>query len=309
MDCEFEEKQYEQLMNSELAETGYIYPVGQVLESDLAIDAAMLPKKPDFWDMWGSLGVKRWRSGLRLRPDFWEDAEKELKSEMFPKFKCNLFIQYKRPEFIGSTNGREFSYWRQPYFRYDITQHQQKILSKLEEKTSSHALVTYACPSFHKLKDLWKFLKGKLLISNSNFVQPHILQKHERYSFAQSGVGGYACSEPRRIGRMDLLSEIQSLMGKSEFENNIQFVHRLAHDVKTVIEELDETEREGFFAVLKIMDHPDHMLGIDISTILAFNIFANTTWGIGYEARHRQPAEHYGPNGRVRGLVNKLQKE
>ena len=32
MDCEYEEKQYEQLMNYELAEKGRIYPAGQCLE-------------------------------------------------------------------------------------------------------------------------------------------------------------------------------------------------------------------------------------------------------------------------------------
>jgi hypothetical protein len=43
--------------------------------------------------------------------------------------------------------------------------------------------------------------------------------------------------------------------------------------------------KKGFFAIQRNMEYPQHELGGIIMTILAFNLFANTTWGICYENR------------------------
>jgi hypothetical protein len=154
MQCEFEEKQYEQLMNIELAKKGQVYPSGQCLESDIAIDAAVFFGDPVFWQTWRTQRKLMVKPGLYLRKEFWEIAEKGLKSNMFPKFKCNLFIQYKRPEFVSSPRGAEYSFWHEPYWRYEINQHQQDILHKLERRVSAYSIVTYACPCFRTYDEL-----------------------------------------------------------------------------------------------------------------------------------------------------------
>jgi hypothetical protein len=296
MNCEFEEKQYEWFLNYELAEKGQVYPSGQFLENDLGIDAAVFSRNPQFWDLWNKNRKTRYKAGLRLSPELWDNAERILKSDMFPSFKCNVFIQDKRPESVSSPNGRErkkFPHWKQPYFRYRIDQHQQGILNKLEEKTSSYAIVAYACPSFWKRRDLWGFVSRGKLIENSNFAQPHRLQGHRRYTFVRSGKHGYACSEPIKIEGIDILSEIRRTLEKSlRFKDNVQFLNTLARDIKTVIEELDDESREGFFAVQRGIEYPEHELGRSIMTILAFNLFANTSWGIGYEIKHESPKNH-----------------
>ena len=292
MRCQFEEKQYEQLLNNELAEKERIYIPGQVLENDIAIDAALFSMNPRFWGLWNNQRKMRWKSGLRLRPEFWDIAEATLNSDMFPRFKCNLFIQHKRPEFVSSPNGREYYHWHQPYLKYDIDDHQQGILLNLEYKTIPHALVVYACPSFWERKDLWKFMNGKL-IENSNFVRPNSLRGHEKYTFIRGGNYGFACSkQPEKIEEIFLLGDIGRMIEKQgPFQNNVHFLASLANDVSKVTEELDESSKEGFRAISKNIEYPEHKLGRSIMTILAFNLFANTTWGIGYEIRE-PPTNH-----------------
>ena len=242
------------------------------------------------------------------RPELWDTAERILTSDMFPKFKCNIFIQCKRPESVSSPNGKEYWRWKQPYLRYDIEDHQQSVLQRLEEKISSYAVVVYACLSFWKIEDLWKLVENRLIVENSNFVQPRRLQGHERYTFIHGGKDGYACSEPKDVEGLDILNEIRRLLEQPiQFENNVQFLNRLARDIKEVIEELDETTRRGFFAVQRDMEYPEHDLGRSIMTIFAFNLFANTTWGIGYETTTQGAVnEEYVQDGRIKGFVDRL---
>jgi len=294
--CEFKEKQYEQPLNNELAWKGQVYIPGQVLENDIAIDAAIFSKNPKFWNLWNNRAMMKWKSGLRLRREFWDLAEETLKSDLFPKFKFNLFIQHKRPEHVSSRRGKEYPHWKRPYLRYDINEHQQIILHKLEQKTSSHAIVVYVCPAFWKRKELWMFINGKL-VENSNFVKPSKLHGHQRYTFVRGGKDGHACSEPIKVEGLDILSEISRMRERSiEFENNVQFLNRLAMDIKMTIKELDETTREGFFAIERTFEYSQHELGTSVMTILAFNLFANTTWGIGYTIKEVNP--------RIQGVID-----
>lgn len=50
-------------------------------------------------------------------------------SASLPPFKFNLFVQYKRPEYLRSTIAREWASWHKPYFRYETTPHQQDALT------------------------------------------------------------------------------------------------------------------------------------------------------------------------------------
>ncbi len=50
LDCEFEEKSYEEPLNFELMLRGsLLFAPGQVLENKLGIDAALFSKNPVFW--------------------------------------------------------------------------------------------------------------------------------------------------------------------------------------------------------------------------------------------------------------------
>jgi len=283
MRCEFEEKEYEQPLNYELAWKRRVYSPGQVFENEIAIDAAIFSKNQKFWNLWANCGKMTWKSGTRLKRELWDIVEETWNSNRFPKFRFNLFIQHKRPEHISSPFGKEYYHWKHPYFRYNLTEHQQNTLDKLEQKVSSNAIVVYACPSFWRFKDLWRFIHGKL-IENSNFVQPHRLRGHERYTFIRGGKDGEAFSEPAKIEGINFLTEIDRMFESSiEFKNNVQFVNMLAREIKKVIQELDERTRESYFSIQRAVGLPEHELGSSVLSILIFTYFTNTTWGIGYQ--------------------------
>jgi hypothetical protein len=118
---------------------------------------------------------------------------------------------------------------------------------------------------------------------------------------------GFAYSEPSKVEGIDILKEIHRMLDEStRFENNVQFLNGLAKDIMIVVKELDE-KAKGFFAIRENMGFPEHELGNSIATILTFNVFANTTWGIGYETTTQGAVnDKFDPDGRIKGLVDRL---
>ena len=309
MECEFEEKQYEQLMNYELAEKGQIYPAGQCLEKDLGIDAALFfSQNARFWKQWNSSNTFNKKPGVKLGTELWEIAEQKLRSGKFPKFKCNLFLQYKRPESIQSPNGKEYSYWNEPYLRYSIKEHQQETLCALERKTVPNALVVYACATFGGIDDLWRHAERNTLVQNSNFVQPHNLIGHHRYTFVHDKEGGHARSEPAKIEGINLLYEMGNLLQKhTNFIDNVQFILHLSKNIEMTIESLDQKPNRWFYKIKDAIKYSEHQLARSFATIFAFNLFANTAWGIGYEfERSAFSRKNETTNGRMSGFIDSL---
>jgi hypothetical protein len=310
MQCKFEEKQYEQPLNYELAWRRNVIPAGQVFENSVAIDAAIFSRNPKFWDLWKTAGsTSAWRSGLILTPELWDNVERKLNEADFPKFKFNLLVQHKRPEYIKSRAGSEYSYWNQPYFRYDLEQDQQGILYTLEKRVSSEAIVVYACPSFWTKKELFKFMHGSKLVENSNFVQPSILQGHKRYAFVAAGNIGRPFSEPTETSSFNLLAEIDKRFQMNlAFDNNTQFLRKFAATVRATIKESGDRIQEDFLSVEKAIGLPEHEFGSAVVTVLTFAYFTATSWLIGYAISHAAVANNYEENGRIKAFVRNLKE-
>lgn len=113
MKATFEEKTYESYFNSELDRNSDIYyPPGQVLEGSLGFDASALSRNRRIWR---SLGYPFW-----LQPHFKGVSLREIADEMedilnielddIPTMKANILFQYKRPEYITSALGKEWSH-------------------------------------------------------------------------------------------------------------------------------------------------------------------------------------------------------
>lgn len=283
MKCEFEEKQYEQLLNMELAGTKQIlYVPGQVFENVIGIDAAIYSRSRRFWRLWRFR--PSWPPGVYLEPRFWDWTGKELDDDAFPKFRFNVFVQHKRPEYISSRLGREYRYWNRPYFRYDLNASQQHVLHKLEQKVSSSAIVVYACAAFWQLKELWDLNRNRTLVENSSFVQPYNLSGHQRYTFIRDGNIGKAFSEPLDIESIDLVKEIDRMFEVGEhFENNTGFIYSLYRSIMEVVRDLDEDHRIGFVSLLEHIGIPPHELAGSLISILIFAFLTGTIWGIAYE--------------------------
>src|SRR5690554_2812919 len=112
MKVDFEEKTYESYFNNELDSKSSVYfPPGQVLEGLLGFDAASNSKNRQ---LWRTLGYPFWLfphfSGVNLL-DIARELEQELERfiNKIPNIKTNILLQYKRPEYITTANGKEWS--------------------------------------------------------------------------------------------------------------------------------------------------------------------------------------------------------
>ena len=210
----FEEKQFEGALNADLLASGrLIYPPGQVLEAAVGFDAAIYSNNPKFWALWGHTGIP---TGLPIGHRWWPVLPSPLPS--FPPFALNVFIQYKRPQYIGRRGwkAKEWKHWRQDYYRFAITPHQQTALEHCENSLGAMGIVAYSSPVFHQATDLYRHQAAGTLIDNSNFAKVSSLTGHGMYTYVSPGTSGIACSEPREIPHFDLLAEVRSALERSE---------------------------------------------------------------------------------------------
>lgn len=97
---QFEEKEYELALYNQLGRnTWRLWPPGQVLESYLGIDLALLLNDPFLWNLRGfARPLKGFSPWHKLWPIF---QSKQWQRSRLPRFRCNCFIQAKRPQ-VGS---------------------------------------------------------------------------------------------------------------------------------------------------------------------------------------------------------------
>ncbi|MEW6011589.1 MAG: hypothetical protein AB1604_09890 [Euryarchaeota archaeon] len=277
MYAEFEEKTYESLMNAEFNTKHNIFAPGPVFENLLGIDAAFYSHNINFWRLFN----KKIPKGEYIKSELWDITEEKLKSDVFPPFKCNLFVQYKRSEYIKSARGKEFPYWKKPYFRYKINTQQNKTLCKLEQNISSSSIVVYGCSAFYKNMDLWEFSQAKKIIINSNFVKPLQLANHKRYTFTNHGKEGKAFSEPIDIETINIFKEIDKLTQESSFSDNVDFIYSLNNSIMKVVDDFDKEQKFAFKSMFENIKIPKNNLILkSFSNIILFNFITNTNWFI-----------------------------
>lgn len=211
MRTKFEEKSYENYFNNELDRSSNVYfPLGQVQEGGLGFDSTAFSTNRRLWRLlghpyWFNLPFK----GIELK-DLAHEMETIIEHELdnIPKMKTNLLFQYKKPDFIKSSRAAEWSFWKQPYFRYYIYKEQQLLLEHIHNSFNSRLLVLYAAPTIKDVNQLVNLHTNRQIISSSNFTRAIYLIGHHRNSFIRSGTDSYASSEPVKIPSVNLLQEI-----------------------------------------------------------------------------------------------------
>ena len=295
MKCEFEEKTYEQYHNIELlGKSKIFYPPGQVQENIFGFDSALFSTNRKFWKLWRK--ILWWRSllwpfvpsipsGVYLNSIFWDDLKKVIDKEIGVSFKFNIFIQYKRPEYLKSNRAKEFDYWKQPYYRYNIDIHQQQILSQIERLINDQAVVVYAAPAFHTFRELFKYFGEGRLIENSNYVKPSTLGNHQRWTYINSGTNGWAFSEPEMkesIKLMDYINFVKENTRESIIGSNSEFISKTS---SILVESIRNTEylSKVFNRITEQIVLPKHPFGKDIIMIYLNLYLTKLRWGIYYE--------------------------
>lgn len=235
---EFEEPEYEgPLYNQLLSGNLRIWTPGRIFERVIGIDAGIYANNPYFWSLFGQQVPIR---GVNLRHYnllfLWRFLQRRIRP--FPSFYVNLLIQSKRPEHRNGVN----AYYAQngirgQYWQFQIKRHQQSILESLEVQFGNNALVIYACPTFHKFRDLDRLILQGQIVENSTFVKPSILHNHSKWVYDTPGTVGLACSkieyhkdEPFQV-MLDRLLEIAKQRNEQDYHANIAKLDTITNNI------------------------------------------------------------------------------
>ena len=240
MIAEFEEKQYEGLLNLELLQDNkLLFPPGQVLENTVGFDVALFTEHPKFWRnfpchyKWYHRILHNAPSGISLPIELWHEINQNI--ENYPKFKFNAFIQHKRPEYMKRSSASEWASWSSPYYRYKLMSHQQDALSKIDNAIGNKGVVVYACPVFYKASDLWKTVEKQKLIENSNFCKVSRLDGHKVFTYREAGQHGFAHSKSEKIESYVLLDILSELSRTEATESNRTYLSTLGKEIDFVM--------------------------------------------------------------------------
>ncbi len=205
---EFEEREYEAPLYVQLQHASTnVWAPGQVLEAHVGFDHALFTLHPYFWRLQGFAAPP---SGVVLgahHPEHWWH-ERRFRRPL-PDFSLNLFIQAKRP-LVGSRVSKPLKAegLTSPYWKFFVSHSQQIVLESLARSTTSTALVSYACPAFDRVTELYAHSRAGSIVEASTFPPVSQLHAHEAWYYTAPGCSGVANPTPERIEDAPLLERI-----------------------------------------------------------------------------------------------------
>jgi hypothetical protein len=242
--AEFEEKEFETPLYSQLQQTDLVWSPGQVLEGHVGFDYAALCFDPRIWEMHG---VEMPFDGLLLEGLYIDWKRRRARApRALPNFKLNLFIQAKRPDHIKRVAKRlKHNGIAGPYWRINIYAEQQQMLDSLAAQTHGRGLVCYAAPAFHRLTQLYSHITSSSIVENSTFPEASLLSGHARWNYDRPGNVGVANIEPEFIQGPSLVERLQLLASEHSDQEPEEFfgnLGELARIVKVCVEESYRTQ-------------------------------------------------------------------
>jgi hypothetical protein len=248
---EFEEREYEAPLYQQLQHSSNnLWSPGQVLEAHVGFDHSLFTSHPYFWRLHGFAAPPAGVVLGHYPPEQWWHVRRFHRP--LPDFALNLFIQAKRP-IVGARVSAKLKTLglTSPYWKFEITPHQQCVLEALSQTTSGSALVCYACAAFHRITELWAHSRAGSMVESSTFPRASTLSGHEVWYYVTGGCTGYANPEPERIEEPPLafrLSELASIRDPQTASENA-FSENLKRLGKAVVEAVHRAPDSGRSAV------------------------------------------------------------
>jgi len=177
MKSEFEEKSYEAAFNVELGQgqSGLVFfAPGQRLEAHLGFDVAWQLGVSD--PLWRAINLTG-GAGLPIAPT---------QGHVVPADAFNLFIQYKRSDWLHGRRSQHRAHFGGDYYRFMFNHpaRQLNVLQNLEQAAAGTARVVYAAPEFHTVGRLMDASRNGTVVRQSVLVEAGSLGRgHRAYNF------------------------------------------------------------------------------------------------------------------------------
>lgn len=208
--AEFKEKPFETYFLAEMARlTNVLFSPDQTDEGILGFDGAFFLPLPEYRAFSPYVRVRRWRHFLGMSASEIDEFGHALDARL-PPFNLNLFVQYKRPEWLQRSNATEWPSWSMSYFRFTIDAKQQGLLEKILSAAAGRAAVVYAAPAFWESSELFSLARSGGIIDRSNIASAGMLTGHQRFTYTAPGSFGIAHSEPENIEGPSLETVLRS---------------------------------------------------------------------------------------------------
>ena len=291
-DAEFEEKEYELPLYRQLGQnTLKLWPPGLVLEGYLGFDLALLLLDPYFWRLHG---ISRPLAGVSPWHQLWPILKnKQWQQNRLPRFRCNCFIQAKRPK-VGSRLPKKLGSLgtARPFFRFSIESDQQELLETAAFQLAGRALFTYAAPVFSRSSELFRHMTLGTIVSHSTFPDVLTLEGQHAWYYNQPGAVGVANRSFEPLEMPSLAARVEILIGEhrnsSEREQSPSAaLAQLAGDLRGIVERVGATgewsraayladELRRISALTEQFDVPPAV--VSYLQVDAFATYCNLTW-------------------------------
>jgi len=244
--CEFEEGEYRAPLFNQLHTSNLLWEPGQVFEKHIGIDHAMWTINAHIHSLYGHRSPLNGAYLARYNWDYiWATRKRKKK---LPSFKLNLFIQAKRPHY-GRYAPKDMKLLglKSPFWRFEITPHQQVALERLSAQLKNKAIVCYACPTFHTDALLHKWTVEPKIVEKSTFPDVLELQGHTAWNYSEAGTFGVANADPARKLAAPILERISTFIERNgqDDETGPQSIVQLADAVRRSMEQGEVVSRQG----------------------------------------------------------------
>ncbi len=156
--------------------------------------------------IWAVLGIPR-PPGVRLLPSFWFPGI-EPPMQRLPHHPVSLILQYERPAYLRGASAKQWHRWKRPYYRFERTSEQQRVLRRFERAIDSRVVVRYASPAFWQRCELERNQYMRTVLQSSGFVSPSVLGNHQAWTYERPGTVGY----PNPAGRGRVFETIDEIL-------------------------------------------------------------------------------------------------
>jgi hypothetical protein len=256
--CEFEETEFRGPLFNQLQTSNLLWEPGQVFEKHIGIDHALFTTHAYLHSLHGHHTPL---DGVVLSRYNWDYIWINRKSKKkLPSFRLNVFIQAKRPKYGRyAPKALRDKGLKSPYWRFEITPHQQVALEKLQMKLKGRAIVCYACPAFHKESLLYKWTVEPRIVENSTFPDVATLTGHTAWNFSEPGTRGVANIDPTPsdgpsfFERLGLLVE-QGERTSGSVSEELQFLASSVYAVMESVADESTYQQARFFEGVRMIE-------------------------------------------------------